>query len=121
MCRYLPERWEPVESPDWRRSPRFLPPAWGGEPAGSHPSKTAAAGRRIVAGMTDQTIFPALRYSDAPAAIEWLGRAFGFEPRMVVDRPGGTRPHAQLAYDRAPIMLGNTPPPDAADYSAKVP
>jgi uncharacterized glyoxalase superfamily protein PhnB len=35
--------------------------------------------------MSDQTIFPALRYRDAPVAIEWLGRAFGFEPRMVVD------------------------------------
>jgi uncharacterized glyoxalase superfamily protein PhnB len=90
-------------------------------PAGSHPSKTPAAARRIVAGMTDQTIFPALRYRDAPAAIEWLGRAFGFEPRMVVDGPDGTVAHAELAYDGALIMLGSTRPPDADDYSAKVP
>src|SRR4051794_41967563 len=71
--------------------------------------------------MTDQTIFPALRYSDAPAAIEWLGRAFGFEPRMVVDGPDGTVAHAELAYDGALIMLGSARPPDADDYSAKVP
>src|SRR4051794_41944717 len=119
MCRYLPERWEPVESPDWRRSPRFLPPAWGGEPAGSHPSKTAAAGRRIVAGMTDQTIFPALRYSDAPAAIEWLGRAFGFEPRMGGDRPGGTPAHPRPPHDGAPVMLRSTPPPGPHDHRAQ--
>src|SRR4051794_41830704 len=105
MCRYLPERWEPVECPDWRRTPRFLPPACGGEPAGSHPSKTAAAGRRIVAGMTDQTIFPALRYSDAPAAIEWLGPPFGFEPRRGVDRPGGPPAPPPPAPDRARSML----------------
>jgi uncharacterized glyoxalase superfamily protein PhnB len=37
-----------------------------------------------------QTIFPALHFRDAHAAIEWLARAFGFERRMVVD--GGTAP-----------------------------
>ena len=26
------------------------------------------------------SIIPALRYRDAPAAIDWLGRAFGFAP-----------------------------------------
>src|SRR4051794_32862206 len=73
------------------RSHRFLPRLRPGEPArlrrasatGSHPSKTGVRGRPIVAVMSDQTIFPALRYRDAPAAIDWLGRAFGFEARMV--------------------------------------
>src|SRR3954466_357353 len=55
--------------------------------------------------MSDQTIFPALRYRDAPAAIEWLGRAFGFEPRMVVDGPDGTVAHAQLAVGGATTLL----------------
>ena len=50
------------------------PPARGG----SHPSKTPRPPRRTVPGMSEQTIFPTLRYQDAPAAIEWLGRAFGF-------------------------------------------
>jgi uncharacterized glyoxalase superfamily protein PhnB len=71
--------------------------------------------------MSDQTIFPALRYRDAPAAIEWLGRAFGFEPRMVVDGPNGTVVHAELAYDGAVIMLGTARPPEADDYSAAAP
>ena len=71
--------------------------------------------------MSDQTIFPALRYRDAPAAIEWLGRAFGFEARMVVDGPNGTVAHAELAYDGALIMLGTARPPESDDYSAAAP
>ena len=71
--------------------------------------------------MSDQTIFPALRYRDAPAAIEWLGRAFGFEARMVVDGAPGTVAHAELACGRAMIMLGSMRPPDADEYSAAAP
>ncbi len=71
--------------------------------------------------MSDQTIFPALRYRDAPAAIEWLGRAFGFEPRMVVDGPDATVAHAELACGGATIMLGTARPPDADEYSAAAP
>jgi uncharacterized glyoxalase superfamily protein PhnB len=64
-------------------------------------------GDRIVAVMSDQTIFPALRYRDARGAIDWLGRAFGFEPRMVVDGENGTIAHAELVLGRAMIMLGS--------------
>jgi uncharacterized glyoxalase superfamily protein PhnB len=71
--------------------------------------------------MSDQTIFPALRYRDAPAAIEWLGRAFGFEARMVVDGAPGTVAHAELTCGDAMIMLGSVKPPDADDYSAAAP
>jgi uncharacterized glyoxalase superfamily protein PhnB len=71
--------------------------------------------------MSDQTIFPALRYRDAPAAIEWLGRAFGFERRMVVDGAPGTVAHAELTYDGAMIMLGTARAPEADDYSAAAP
>jgi uncharacterized glyoxalase superfamily protein PhnB len=28
-------------------------------------------------------IYPFLRYADAEAALEWLGRAFGFKERVV--------------------------------------
>jgi uncharacterized glyoxalase superfamily protein PhnB len=71
--------------------------------------------------MSDQTIFPALRYRDAPAAIEWLGNAFGFEPRMVVDGEAGAVAHAELIHGGAMIMLGSAKPPDADDYSAAAP
>jgi uncharacterized glyoxalase superfamily protein PhnB len=71
--------------------------------------------------MSEQTIFPALRYRDAPAAIEWLGRAFGFEPRMVVDGDGGTVAHAELVLGDAMIMLGTARPREEGGYNAYAP
>lgn len=54
-----------------------------------------------------QHIFPGLRYRDAPAAIEWLGEAFGFERRQVVDGPDGTVAHAELQLGPGMIMLSS--------------
>ena len=68
-----------------------------------------------------QTIFPALRYHDAPAAIDWLGRAFGFERRMVIDEPGGIVAHAELVIGDAMIMLGSVRPPETSAFSAVAP
>jgi uncharacterized glyoxalase superfamily protein PhnB len=68
-----------------------------------------------------QTIFPALRFHDAPAAIDWLGRAFGFERRMVVEGDGGVVEHAELVLGDAMIMLGSVRPPKAGGYSAVAP
>ena len=52
-------------------------------------------------------IFPGLRYKDAPAAIDWLVRAFGFEQQMVVPGPDDTIAHAQLTLGPGVIMLGS--------------
>ena len=41
---------------------------------------------------TTATVIPCLRYRDAPAAIEWLCRAFGFEAQLVVPGTGGRSP-----------------------------
>ena len=49
-----------------------------------------------------------MRYSDAPAAIEWLCRAFGFIEHLVVPGDGGTITHAQLLYGNGMIMLGSS-------------
>ena len=38
-------------------------------------------------------IIPALRYRDAPAAVEWLCRAFGFARHLVVPDGCGGRLH----------------------------
>lgn len=57
-----------------------------------------------------QTIFPALRYRDAPAAIDWLTRAFGCERLMVHPGPDGTIAHAELALGDGVIMLGSAKP-----------
>lgn len=54
-----------------------------------------------------QDVFPALRYRDAAAAIDWLERAFGFERDMVVAGPEGTIAHAQLTHRSGMLMLGS--------------
>ena len=53
------------------------------------------------------TIIPALRYRDAPAAVAWLCRAFGFEQLMVVPGDDKTIAHAQLKFGNGMIMLGS--------------
>jgi uncharacterized glyoxalase superfamily protein PhnB len=53
-----------------------------------------------------QTIFPALRYRDATAAIDWLEQAFGFERHAVHTGPDGRVHHAELSYAGNMIMLG---------------
>ncbi len=56
---------------------------------------------------TKATVIPCLRYRNAPAAIEWLCRNFGFEERLVVPNEDGTIAHAQLGFGNGMIMLGS--------------
>ncbi len=56
---------------------------------------------------TRATIVPGLRYRDAPAAIEWLCRVFGFEKHLVVPGDNDTIAHAQLSFGNGMIMLGS--------------
>ncbi len=56
---------------------------------------------------TTATIIPGLRYQDAPKAIDWLCRAFGFEKGLVVPGEGDTIAHAQLTFGNGMIMLGS--------------
>ena len=53
------------------------------------------------------TIYPSLRYRDAPAAIEFLERAFGFRRHEVIENPDGTIAHAELVYGTGMVMLGS--------------
>jgi uncharacterized glyoxalase superfamily protein PhnB len=53
------------------------------------------------------TVIPTLRYKDAPAAIEWLCAAFGFEKNAVYPTPDGAIAHAQVSYGNGMIMLGS--------------
>jgi uncharacterized glyoxalase superfamily protein PhnB len=53
-------------------------------------------------------VFPSLRYQDAPAAIDWLCEAFGFEKQLVIPGPNGTISHAQLKFGHDCIMLGSS-------------
>ncbi|MFO1067308.1 MAG: VOC family protein [Geminicoccaceae bacterium] len=58
--------------------------------------------------MPEPKIYPCLRYLDAPAAIAWLGRAFGFTELLVVKGEGdGSIAHAELAMGSCVVMLGS--------------
>ncbi len=60
---------------------------------------------------TKATVIPCLRYRDAPAAIEWLCRAFGpplrLDKHLVVPNQDGTIAHAQLSFGAGMVMLGS--------------
>lgn len=77
--------------------------------------------------MTDQTsntaelpnIFPVLRYADAPKALEWLQRAFGFRVVSEVPGPDGTIAHAEISLGSGIVMIGSGGPGHAeADAAA---
>jgi uncharacterized glyoxalase superfamily protein PhnB len=53
------------------------------------------------------TIFPSLRYKDAPAAIEWLCNVLGCTKHAVYANSDGTISHAELALGGGMIMLGS--------------
>ena len=56
---------------------------------------------------TTVTIMPAMRYADAPAAIDWLCRTFGFEKYVIYTGENGLIAHAELAFGNGMIMLGS--------------
>lgn len=63
-------------------------------------------------------IYPSLSYDDAPAAIGFLCRAFGFRKRLVVPGPDGTVTHSELSYDSdengsGVIMIGTSRPEES--------
>src|SRR5580698_3621773 len=53
------------------------------------------------------TVIPALRYRNAPAAIDWLCSVIGFERHAVYEGPEGTIGHAELTLNGGMIMLGS--------------
>lgn len=55
--------------------------------------------------MSTPTITPGLIYHDAPRAIEWLCRAFGFEKRTVIPGDGERIMHAHLTLGNGGVML----------------
>jgi uncharacterized glyoxalase superfamily protein PhnB len=68
-----------------------------------------------------QTIFPALRYQDAHAAIDFFVRAFQFEKRAVFEGPDGTVAHAELQFGDAHVGLSSDTGPVAGNPWTTVP
>lgn len=56
---------------------------------------------------TTPTLYPLMRFSDAPAAIEFLERAFGFSRGAVVADPDGRIVHAELSLGPSVLMIGS--------------
>ena len=51
-------------------------------------------------------MIPFLRYEDAPAALDWLTNAFGFEQHLVVPGDEGAIAHAELKLGNSFVMVG---------------
>lgn len=70
------------------------------------------------------SIFPAMKYRDGQAAIDWLEAAFGFRPCAVHTAPDGSVAHAEMAFgEDGMIMLGGesrTPDPANPWANAKL-
>jgi uncharacterized glyoxalase superfamily protein PhnB len=71
--------------------------------ANASPSEVLSAN----ANTSRSTIMPALRYRDAPAAIDWLCSVLGFARHAVYSNPDGTIGHAELTLGGGMIMLGS--------------
>lgn len=55
-------------------------------------------------------LIPMLSYRDAPAAIEFLSKAFGFDELYRLMMPDGRVGHAELGYDGVRVMLASEYP-----------
>jgi len=53
------------------------------------------------------SVIPTMLYKNAPAAIDWLCKAFGFEKHLIVQGENDTIAHAQLTFGNSMIMLGS--------------
>jgi uncharacterized glyoxalase superfamily protein PhnB len=58
--------------------------------------------------MSEPNIFPALRYRDADAAVEWLKTTFGFEEKAVFRNEDGKVGHAELRLGAGLVMFGGS-------------
>jgi uncharacterized glyoxalase superfamily protein PhnB len=70
--------------------------------------------------VADQTpnIFPAMRFADGDAALQWLAMAFGFKECEVHRDEQGTIHHAEMALGAGRIMFGQGDPASQAIYVA---
>ena len=70
---------------------------------------------------TGSSSISCLRYRNAPAAIEWLCRVFGFERHLVVPNDAGGIAHAQLVLGGGMVMLGSVSNDNAYGQMLKQP
>jgi uncharacterized glyoxalase superfamily protein PhnB len=61
--------------------------------------------RSAIALETKPILYGCLFYRNAPAAIEWLEQAFGFETRYAMTGPENSIVHSELTYGSCVIMV----------------
>jgi uncharacterized glyoxalase superfamily protein PhnB len=65
-----------------------------------------------------QTLYPCLFYNDAPAAIDWLNKAFGLTTTLCVPGEAANEvAHAELRLNGAVIMVGSVKASDFPNQS----
>ena len=70
----------------------------------------------------DPTVWPALRYDDAPAAIRFLVDVLGFTETLLVAGPNDSIAHAELRWpEGGAVMLGSTGHPADGIHDAMQP
>ncbi|MBI1361355.1 MAG: VOC family protein [Alphaproteobacteria bacterium] len=52
-------------------------------------------------------LIPAVSYQDPKAALDWLGKAFGFEIEMVIEDEQGNPVHSEMRYGDGLVMIGS--------------
>ena len=57
--------------------------------------------------MSGSTVILSMSYRNAPEAIDWLCRVFGFEKRAVYPGPNHTIVHAELTLGNGMLMIGS--------------
>lgn len=72
-------------------------------------------------GPARPTVYPAFKYDDAPAAIDWLEKAFGLKRGLVVPGPDGGVAHAEMSIGAGGVMLGSKRAPTPQDPWAATP
>jgi uncharacterized glyoxalase superfamily protein PhnB len=72
-------------------------------------------------GPRQPALCPYIYYEDTPAALDWLGRAFGFRERLRVTDDDGSVQHAEMEFgDDAVIMMGSPPGYKSAAHLGQV-
>ena len=91
----------------------------------SHSSKTTTLSDVQTESMTETptpTVWPALRYDDAPAALRFLVDVLGFTETIVVAGPDNSIAHAELRWpEGGGVMLGSTGGPADGVHDAMKP
>ena len=68
-----------------------------------------------------QSIYPVLKYSDAPAAIDFLERAFGFQRHAVHEGDAGAIVHGELRFGDQVVLAPTDQDYGSRDFSARDP